>query len=224
VASDQISSPQKAIAAGATVPSGDIHDGLTHRMLALLEKADGKDIELGTAISSMSGHNHALLIVFLSFPLCIPVGIPVLSTTLGLMLGLVGFLTGIGREIWIPRSISAKVIPFSRLSNVVGRLLRVSARIERWFHPRMPFFVANSAMMRIHGCFIMLLGLVAAIPLPLPFNNLVAAFPVLLLGISLLEEDGLLVIVSYLAAIPFLLYYAALVFLGCAGFARFMRF
>jgi hypothetical protein len=42
--------------------------------------------------------------------------------------------------------------------------------------------------------------------------------------ISLLEEDGLLVIVSYLAAIPFLLYYAALVFLGYAGFARFMRF
>jgi hypothetical protein len=79
-------------------------------------------------------------------------------------------------------------------------------------------------MMRIHGCFIMLLGLVAAIPLPLPFNNPVAAFPVLLLGISLLEEDGLLVIVSYLAAIPFLLYYAALVFLGYAGFARFMRF
>jgi hypothetical protein len=94
--------------------------------------------------------------------------------------------------------------PLSKLSNVVERLLRVSARIERWFRPRMPFFVANSAMMRIHRCFIMLSGLAAPIPLPLPFNNLVAAFPVLLLGISLLEEDGLLVIVSYLAAIHFI--------------------
>ena len=219
VVSSQISGPQKAI-----VPSEDMRDGLRPRMLALLKKADGKDIGLGTAISAMSGRSHALLMVFLSFPLCLPVGIPVLSTAFGLMLSLVGFLSAIGREIWIPRSISAKVIPFSRLAYVTERLLRVSARMERWFHPRMPFLVTNSAMIRVHGCFVALLGLVAAIPLPLPFNNLVAGFPVLLLGLSLLEEDGLLVIVSYLASIPFFFYYAALAFLGYAGFERLMGF
>ncbi len=140
------------------------------------------------------------------------------------MLGVVGFLSVIGREIWIPKSIAAKIIPYSRLSPVIERLLRVSARIERWFHPRMSFFVGNGVTTRVHGCFIMLLGLVAAIPLPLPFNNLVAAFPILLLGLSLLERDGLLVIVSYLASIPFFLYYAALAFLGHAGFTRLMGF
>ncbi len=222
--SNQITSAQNTIGEKLNFPAENIRNGLTYRMRALIEKADGKDIKFGTAISAMSGRNNALLIVFLSFPLCLPVGIPVLSTALGLVLGLMGFLSAIGREIWIPKSIAAKVIPFSRLSHVIERLLRVSARIERWFHPRMPFFVGNGAMTRFHGCFIMLLGLVAAIPLPLPFNNLVAAFPILLLGLSLLERDGLLVIVSYLASIPFLLYYAALVFLGHAGFTRLMGF
>jgi hypothetical protein len=96
--------------------------------------------------------------------------------------------------------------------------------MDRWFHPRMSLFATHKAMIRIHGIFVMLFGLVAAIPLPLPFNNLVAAFPILLLGLSLLEKDGLLAVVSYVAAIPFFLYYGALVYLGNAGFQRLMGF
>ena len=79
-------------------------------------------------------------------------------------------------------------------------------------------------MIRVHGIFVMVLGLTASIPLPLPFNNFVAAFPILLLGFSLLELDGALVIASYIAAIPFVLYYSALVYLGHAGFERWMGF
>ncbi len=77
--------------------------------------------------------------------------------------------------------------------------------------------------MRFHGLFVVAMGLLAAIPLPLPFNDLVAAFPLLLLGFSLLERDGLMVIVSYLAAIPCLVYYGTLACLGQAGFSYLIR-
>jgi hypothetical protein len=199
-------------------------NGLTHRLIGLLETADGKNIEFGTVVSALSGGSHAVLIVFLSFPLCLPVGIPVLSTTLGLALGFVGLLLAMGRQIWIPKSLSAKIVPYERLHHAVGRLLRFSSRIDRWFHPRISLFTLNTTFIRIHGLFVMLLGLVGAIPLPLPFNNFVAAFPLLLLGFSLLEKDGLLAIVSYFSAIPFFLYYGALVYLGNAGFQRLMGF
>jgi hypothetical protein len=191
-------------------------------MLALIEKADGKDLALGTVLETLSRPSHAVLIVFLSFALCISGGIPPLSTTLSLTLGLVGFLMAIGRDFWIPRSFAAKAIPYKRLCYVIERLVRVCGRLERWFHPRMLFFIENSRMVRIHGSFVMLLGLVAAIPILLPFNNFVAAFPALLLGLSLLERDGVWVIVSYLSAIPFFIYYGALVYLGYAGFERLM--
>jgi hypothetical protein len=148
----------------------------------------------------------------------------VLSTTLGLTLGLIGFLLAIGRDVWIPKFISIKSIPYKRLSSVIERLLRVSARMERWFHPRMLYLATNGKMMRIHGLFIMVMGLTASVPLPLPFNNLVAALPILLLGLSLLERDGLLVIISYLASIPCFIYYGALIYLGHAGFERLMGF
>jgi hypothetical protein len=45
----------------------------------------------------------------------------------------------------------------------------------------------------------MSMGLLAAVPHPLPFNNIVAALPILLLGYSLPEKDGIMGIVSYLA-------------------------
>jgi hypothetical protein len=199
-------------------------NGLTHRLIALLERANGKDIEFGTVVSALSGGSHAVLMVFLSFPLCIPVGIPVLSTSLGLALGLVGFLMAMERAIWIPKRIAAKVVPYDRLSHVIKRLLGFSSRIDRWFHPRMSFFVKNSSIIRVHGIAVMFLGLVSAIPLPLPLNNFVAAFPILLLGFSLLEKDGLLAAVSYIATIPFFIYYGALLYLGNAGFRHLMGF
>lgn len=204
-------------------PNGT-RNGLTRRMMALLERADGRNIDFGTVISVVSGGSHAVLMVFLSFSLCIPVGIPVLSTSLGLALSLVGFLMAIGRDIWIPKSIAAKVVPYDRLAHVIRRFQCISARIDRWFHPRMSFFVRSSSMMRVHGIAVMLLGLVSAIPLPLPFNNFVAAFPILLLGFSLLEKDGLLAIVAYMATIPFFVYYSALLYFGYAGFRHLMGF
>jgi hypothetical protein len=211
--------------AGGAAPSADrTSDGLTHQMMAVLAKADGKSIALGSIVATLDQCSHAMLIVFLSFPLCLPMGIPVLSTTLGLTLGLVGFLLATGRDVRIPKSMATKVIPYKKLSYVIKRLLRVSKRMERWFHPRMPCFITNSKMIRIHGLFIMLMGITASVPIPIPFNNLVAALPILLLGLSLLEHDGLLVLASYLSSILCVVYYAALIYLGHAGFGRLMSF
>jgi hypothetical protein len=220
----QANAERRCIAGSSNESADSAPYGLSRQMLAILEKADGNDMALGKIIATLSPRSHAVLIVFLSFPLCLPIGIPVLSTTLGVTLGFVGFLLAIGREIWIPKSIAAKVVPYKRLSNVIERLLRTSGRMERWFHPRMLFFSTSSRMIRIHGLFVMLMGLTAAVPLPLPFNNLVAALPILLLGLSLLERDGALVIVSYLASIPCFIYYSGLIYLGHAGFQRLMGF
>jgi hypothetical protein len=205
-------------------PLDEAQNGLSRQMLSILEKADGSGITLGTIIAALSRQSHAVLIVFLSFPLCIPVGVPVLSTTLGIALGLVGFLLAIGRDVWIPKTMAEKFISYKNLSYVIQRLLRASKRMERWFHPRMLFFATNGQMLRVHGIFVMLMGLTAAIPLPLPFNNLVAALPILILGLSLLEQDGVLVIVSYMASIPCFIYYGALIYFGHVGFERLMGF
>jgi hypothetical protein len=205
---------------GSAISADTIPGGLSDDMRVLLEKAEGNGLSLGTVIANLSRRSHAVLIVFLSFPLCIPFGIPVLSTTLGLAIGFVGFLLATGQEVWIPKSMAIKVIPCEKLSYVVERLLRMSGRVERLFHPRMTSFATGSRMIHVHGAFVMLMGLTAAVPLPLPFNNFVAALPVLLLGLSLLERDGTMALVSYLTAIPCFVYYGALIYFGHTAFER----
>ena len=89
--------------------------------------------------------------------------------------------------------------------------------MERWFHPRLFILGSNGPIVRLHGSVILLVGLIETLPLPFPFHNMVAAVPALLLGLSLLERDGILVVVSYLSAIPALIYYGGLLFLGREG-------
>lgn len=177
-------------------------------------------MELGKILEILSRHGHALLLVFLSFPLCLPVGIPVLSTTLGLSLAFIGLLLCIGEHLRLPRYLAARTIPYKRLLNVIERLIRVADRMERLFHPRLLPVAMNTKLVRIHGLFAISMGLLAAVPLPLPLNNMVAAMPILLLGFSLLEKDGVMVITSYVAAIPCFLYYGTLTYVGYAGFQR----
>jgi hypothetical protein len=89
--------------------------------------------------------------------------------------------------------------------------------MERWFHPRLFILASHGPVVRLHGVFILLVGLLETLPLPFPFHNMVAAVPALFLGLSLLERDGVLVLVSYLSTIPAVIYYGGLVFLGHEG-------
>jgi hypothetical protein len=53
---------------------------------------------------------------------------------------------------------------------------------------------------------------------------MVAALPVLLLSLSLLQKDGAMAIASYIATIPCLLYYGTAGCLGYAGMKTFITF
>jgi len=192
-------------------------DRLSSQLLVLLAAANGRDMTFGEILASFRGRGHAIAVVFLSFPLCLPMGIPVLTSSIGLTLAFVGLFMALDRELWIPRRLREKKVPYERLVNTIERLRRVTDRMDRWFHPRLFLLAAQGHVVRLHGAVILLVGLIETLPLPFPFHNMVAAVPALLLGLSLLEEDGVLVIVSYLSAIPAVFYYGGLLFLGNEG-------
>jgi hypothetical protein len=192
-------------------------------MSELLRQTGGKDMDLGEVFRILSRHSHALLMAFLSLTLCLPISIPVISTALGLALGFVGLLLLINRDVRIPRRLAGKVVPYKRLLQISEKLVRLADRLEKLLRPRMSFVMSGKAM-RIHGFFVMLMGFLAAIPLPLPFNNMVAALPVLLLSLSLLQKDGAMAFAAYVATIPCLLYYGTAGYLGYAGLRTFIAF
>jgi hypothetical protein len=221
---DEIEEPSSTNEASTVMLEEDPPITLSEEIRALLKKADGKPLPFGAIIQSFPRRSHAMLLVFLSFPLCLPVGIPILTTLLGPAVALVALFLFIGRAPWIPRRLRERMIPYSRLESVSNRLLRTLKRLERWLHPRIEVLSGNVHVVRVHAVAIILLALVVSIPLPILFANLVAALPIFLIALGLLERDGRFIIAGYVAVLPTAAFYVLLVLLGREGVEQFMQF
>jgi hypothetical protein len=66
-------------------------------------------------------------------------------------------------------------------------------KMGRWIHPRLSWFIQK----KVNGYVIVALGLFLALPLPIPFSNLLAAWSILWISLGILGEDGLFVILGY---------------------------
>jgi hypothetical protein len=201
----------------AATPVEDPPITLSEEIRALLHKADGKPMALGAIIKSFPRRSHAMLLVFLSFPLCLPVGIPILTTLLGPAVAFVALFLLFGRTPWLPRRFRERPIPYARLESACNRLLRTLKRLERWLHPRIEVLSGNVHIVRIHALVILFLALVISIPLPILFANLVAALPIFLIALGLLERDGHFIIAGYIAVVPTAAFYVGLVLLGAVS-------
>ncbi len=190
---------------------------LSEDFQAILELAGGKPMSVATIMDTLAIRGHALLLVFLSFPLCLPVGIPILTTMLGPLIGFVAFFLILNRRPWLPRRMRDREIPFESLERVFTRLIPMAQRVEKHLHRRLLPLTEKGFVMRIHAAYMFILAVVVSLPLPILFFNLVAALPILLLSLGLLKRDGVFIILAYLAAIPCILAYGFLAFMGREG-------
>lgn len=130
----------------------------------------------------------ALLVVFAAFNL-IPMP-PGVSTFLGLPMVVVAAQMMCGsRRAWLPAFVMDRSISADQFRSAMGWVVPRLVRLERIIRPRYwPFW-------RRQGDYVIgFLALVLAIvvTLPIPLGNWLPAFSTVLLGLSLVERDGLL--------------------------------
>jgi len=195
---------------------------LSHDFSALLERANGNPMTIGAILDTLAIRGHALLLVFFSFPLCLPVGIPILTTLLGPLLAFVSFFLIFGRRPWLPKRLRNRSIPYESLDRLVNRLMPLALKVEKHLHYRLLFLTEEGPMIRLHAVYMCLLSLVVSIPLPILFLNLVAALPILLLSLGMLKRDGFFVILAYVAVIPCIIMYGGLVVAGVESIQHMM--
>jgi hypothetical protein len=70
-------------------------------------------------------------------------------------------------------------------------------RLEKLVRPRMTAFLDNRIALSFTGLLLVLLGVLLA--LPIPFTNYVFGFLLLLFAFALLERDGALLLVAWIA-------------------------
>ncbi len=196
----------------------DLPVPLSVEIRALLAKADGQAMAFGTILRSFPRRTHAMLLVFLSFPMCLPITIP-----LGPVVAFVAAFLFIGKPPWIPKRLRERRIPYARLESVCTRLLRTLGRLERLLHPRIEVLSGNTHVIRIHAATIFLLSLLVLIPLPVLFANMMAAIPIFLIALGLLERDGYFIVAGYASISLTVAFYGGLALLGKEGFEQIMH-
>lgn len=170
--------------------------------ISLLQKeAKHTPISIEKILDILSGKGRALVLIFLSLPFCQPLQIPGLSIPFGLAIAFVGLRIAFGKRIWLPKSVLSKTITADALQKITDKALVLIKKMKRWLHPKLSWICHFSSMQLINGLAIFILGIFLALPLPILFSNLTAAWSIFLIALGILEDNGVFLLVGYLISL-----------------------
>ncbi|CAN7219387.1 exopolysaccharide biosynthesis protein [Pseudoxanthomonas sp. LjRoot143] len=116
----------------------------------------------------------------------------------GPMVILVGVQLLLGmRKVWLPAFLARRGPHRSAMMRFRQRMAPWLRRLEKLVRPRMAGFLDNRIALSFTGLLLILLGILLA--LPIPFTNYVFGFLLLLFALALLERDGALLLVAWIA-------------------------
>lgn len=165
---------------------------------SLYEKIKASDgMTLREVFAKLAGRGLPILAILLSLPFCQPIQIPGMSTPFGLIIFFIGLRYAFGHHLWWPKKLLDKKISKRALEKIVKNTLWLLQKLNKISRVRLEWFFAPSIKI-LHGLMLAVLGLFLALPLPIPFSNILAAWAILLLCVGLIEDDGLFVLAGYL--------------------------
>lgn len=103
--------------------------------------------------------------------------------------------------LWMPQWLLNRIIPTPFLHTLTTKLMTWMKRIDRWVHPR--WFCLSSSRVAIfcEGLSILLMGLVLALPIPIPLSNFPAAWAIVFLSLGSLKTDGIWICIGHILTV-----------------------
>ncbi|MBB3277549.1 MULTISPECIES: exopolysaccharide biosynthesis protein [Pseudoxanthomonas] len=154
-------------------------------------------LQLGDLLSGFGQSAFGLLLFIGVLPAFIP--IPGVGGAIGgplvILVG-VQLLVGLSR-LWLPGFIARRGPHRSALITFRSLLSPWLARLEKLIRPRLHAVLDHKLALSFTGLLLILLGLLLA--LPIPFTNYVFGVLLLLFALALLERDGALMLVAWVA-------------------------
>jgi hypothetical protein len=151
-------------------------------------------VSLGALRDALGDRGFGVLLFIFALPNLIPVNIPLLSAVLGLPLVLLAAQLSYGRhKPWFPHWLTHRSFPHHAFVSVVERALPGLERTEMLLRPRLSFLLSWTGE-RIIGLAVLILALV--LTLPIPFGNWLPACAIAIVGLAIVEKDGLAALVG----------------------------
>jgi hypothetical protein len=197
-------------------PDTKEHTSSSRVLEDLLHQAPPECFTLGWLMSTLQQRSFGIVVLILGLLATTPIG----STVPGLMLAAVALQMIAGRrELIFPQFIAARNLPTRYLFRVGGRAIPVLQYLEQAVHPRWP--TAFEVAKRFVGVVVLLLTAVLLLT-PVPLSNIAPAIVIALISLAYLEEDGLLLLLAFLAAVVLISVASAAVWGTIVGVAAFI--
>jgi len=169
------------------------------------------DLTLNRLLEQTAGRSLYLLVVILCLPFMIPVSVPGLSTIMGSIIAFLMLRQVLGKRPRLPRFLGEKKMPPKVQHRVLGGSIKFLAFLEKLVRPRRTRWLASRSAVVLNALIIAFLALLLALPLPAPpffFSNSLPSYAIVVLAISVMEEDGLTIWVGYALVLVNLLFFS----------------
>ena len=169
---------------------------LSADILAVFENL-GEEATLGDLVKSVQHKGFGFLLVILNLSTLIPASSGFV-TPFGILSMLLAGQIWLGREEpWFPPKMLAKKVG-GRFRAFLTKMANILAKMERKLRPRFRKFYGERTFRYVIAPLIFVCGLSVAIPLP--GTNSIAGLAILMIGLGMLEEDGLFGLLGVLIA------------------------
>lgn len=169
------------------------------------------DFTLGEIFEYLAGRGHAALMVVMA----LLTWLPAISVVTGPILVFVGLRFSFGKRPWLPKWLLERSVKRSTIASMASTCEAIEKRTARILRPRAVGLVRNPWLHRFLGVIVAICG--ALLPLPIPFTNFPLALPVIIIGLALLEDDGLYAVLGLALGVLVLSSLAAAMWWGSAG-------
>lgn len=179
-------------------------------LILLQKKAESEQVFVKTLFEVFGGRGFPIIIMLLSLPFCQPLQIPGFSTPFGLVIAFLGMRFIFNHKILLPHSLLEKPISREFIEKLFVKSAWVIKKIKRFSRPRLQFLSTHPLFYALNGALTTLLGLLLALPLPIPLTNIISGWALLLLHFGLLEDDGLFILLGYAVTAACIAFFASL--------------
>jgi len=176
------------------------------------------DLTLNDLLAQLEGRGPLALMSLLCLPFMTPVSLPGVSNVFGVVIGYLAGRMVLGLPGALPQTLGGRRIQGELLGKVVRAGLRALRWLERGIHPRPTALVTTPTARRFNAGLLMWGAFLLALPIPptIPCSNLTPGAAIILISLSMAEEDGVTIWLGYAALFGATVYLGVMTWLQAA--------
>ncbi|MDX1952680.1 MAG: exopolysaccharide biosynthesis protein [Verrucomicrobiota bacterium] len=165
-----------------------------------LEWSASGGVTLNQIIERTERRGLYFVLILLSLPFSTPIPLPGLSNIFGFAMLLLSIRLAFGMPPYLPRFIGSRSIPADKMCRIIKVSIKLLRFLEKIVKPRRTQWMNQPPFHCFNSLLIGLMAFVLMLPIPpvIPFSNALPSYAIILLAMSMMEEDGFMIWGGYL--------------------------